>query len=306
MRALFVLPVLASSLCLTACLVGVGDWTRYSSDFHSSYPLKPAGRLTVETFNGSVEISAWDQNTVDISGTKFGPTQHEANTLAVNIDASPDAVSIRVPRPSMRRNNQGARFVIKVPRNTNLARVTTSNGGIRTQDGAGPARFKTSNGSVRVVDLAGSLDAETSNSRIELMGVEGDITAHTSNGSIHTDRVNGSLDATTSNSAVQARILRPDRPVRVQTSNGSVELTLPPRFNAGVRVSTSNSGITLRLPEETNARVLARTSNSSITTDFEVKTQGSISRNRLEGVIGSGGPLFDLSTSNSGIRLLRR
>jgi hypothetical protein len=73
-----------------------------------------------------------------------------------------------------------------------------------------------------------------------------------------------------------------------------------------VRVSTKNGGITLRLPESTNARVVARTSNSSITTDFEITAHGEISKNRLDGVIGAGGPLIDLSTSNGGIRLLRR
>jgi hypothetical protein len=298
--------IVGGSLCLTSCLVGVGDWERFSKDVHFSYPLKAGGRLEVETFNGSVDISGWDQNTVDITGTKYGPTQAEADDLKVQIDNTPDSVSIRVPRPSMRRNNQGAQFAIKVPRNTVLSRITTSNGSIRTMDGSGPARLRTSNSSIHVADLQGSVVAETSNGSVELGGVEGDATAHTTNSRIHADRVNGSLDAVTSNGAVQGIILRPDRSVHVETSNSSVELSLPQRFTGDVRVSTNNGGITLRMPESTNARISARTSNSSITTDFEVKTQGEISRNRIDGVIGAGGPLIDLSTSNSGIRLLRR
>src|ERR1039458_8476325 len=103
----------AALLSLTSCIVGVGDWERFNKDFHSSYPLKSGGRLTVETFNGSVDISAWDQNTVDISGTKYGPSQEEADNLRVDVDASPDSVSVHVPRPVDRRNNQGARLVIK-------------------------------------------------------------------------------------------------------------------------------------------------------------------------------------------------
>jgi len=298
--------LVAGSLCLTSCFVGVGDWQRFSKDFHYSYPLKAGGRVEVETFNGSVDVSGWDQDTVDISGTKYGPTQAEADDLKIEIDNRPDSVSIRVPRPAMRRNNQGAKFEIKVPRNTGLGRITTSNGSIRTMDGSGPARLRTSNSSIHVADLQGSVVAETSNGSIELMGVEGDATAHTSNSRIHAERVNGSLEAVTSNGSVQGIVTRPDRSVRVETSNSGVDLSLPQRFNGDVRVSTNNGGITLRMPESTNARVLARTSNASITTDFEVRTQGEINRNHLEGVIGAGGPLIDLSTSNSGIRLLRR
>jgi DUF4097 and DUF4098 domain-containing protein YvlB len=156
------------------------------------------------------------------------------------------------------------------------------------------------------VDFRGSLDAQTSNSAIELLHVEGDATAHSSNGHIHADRLAGSLDASTSNGGIQADFTRPDRPVRVETTNSSVELTFPAHFSSDVRVSASNGGITLRLPESTNARVTARTSNSSVTTDFEIRTQGEISKNHLDGVIGAGGPLIDLSTSNGGIRLLRR
>jgi len=306
MRALLVIPVVASSLCLSSCYIDGGGWgERFNKDFHSSYPLKPGGRITVETFNGSVEISGWDQDTVDISGTKYGPTQSDADNLRVDIDATADSVSIRVPRPSLGRN-EGARFVIKIPRNATLDRITTSNGSIRTQDGVGPARLKSSNGSIHVVDFRGNLDAETSNSAIELLNVEGDVTAHSSNGHIHADRLAGSLEASTSNGGIQADLARADRPVRAETNNSSVELTFPAHFSSAVRVSTNNGGITLRLPENANAQIKARTSNASVTTDFEIRAHGEISRSHLDGVIGAGGPLIDLSTSNAGIRLLRR
>src|SRR3954452_25090748 len=117
MRINLLLPVLtAGLLSLTGCYVGDwGHFERFHSDFHQSYPLDPAGKLSVETFNGSVEISGWDQNTVDISGTKFGPTQQLADDLPIAIDHTPSAVSIRVSRPFDAHGSRGARFVIKVP-----------------------------------------------------------------------------------------------------------------------------------------------------------------------------------------------
>lgn len=308
MRARLLFPALflaAALLCLTACDVDLGSFERFTRDFHNSYPLKSDGRLSVESFNGSVEISGWDQDTVDISGTKYGPSQDAADSLKVEIDNSPDAVSIRVIRPSDRRSNLGARFVIKIPRAARLDRITTSNGAIRTEDGTGPARLRTSNSSIRVLDLRGGLDAQTSNGSVELTGVDGDVTAHTSNSHIRTERVNGSLEAATSNGSVNAQISRADRPVRVETSNSSVELTFPVNYSRDVRVSTTNAGITLRLPHDIGAHLTARTSNSSISSDFDVKVQGELSRNHMDGVIGAGGPLFELSTSNGSIRLLK-
>jgi DUF4097 and DUF4098 domain-containing protein YvlB len=308
MRAKLVLPALAVALLgLSACdIEDFGNVGRYHSDFHYSYPLKSGGTLAVESFNGSIEISSWDQDTVDISGTKTGPTQQEADDLKVDIEHTADAISIRVPRPSYRRNNLGARFAIKAPRGLRLDRIVTSNGAIRTEDGAGPARLRTSNGQVRMNRWNGSVDVQTSNGSIELLDVEGDATVHTSNSRVRADRLAGSLQAETSNGSVIALMDRPDRPVRVSTSNGSVELTLPPGFRADIRANTSNSGITLHLPADLNARVSARTSNSSITSDFEVRMQGVFNKHNMDAIIGAGGPLIDLTTSNGGIRLLRR
>jgi DUF4097 and DUF4098 domain-containing protein YvlB len=72
-----------------------------------------------------------------------------------------------------------------------------------------------------------------------------------------------------------------------------------------VRAHTSNSGITLHLPGEVNARLSASTSNGSISSDFEMRMRGQFDKHHLEGSLGNGGPLIDLSTSNGSIRIVR-
>src|SRR5262249_55469574 len=162
---------------------------------------------------------------------KYGPSQEEADNLKVDVDSNSGVLSIHIQRPTMRRNNQGARLVIKVPRNTQLDRITTSNSSIHVQDTGGPAHLRTSNGSIRAIDVHGDLEAETSNSPIELRGVDGNTRVHSSNGHIQAERIGGSLDATTSNSPVRADITRADKPVRLDTSNSGIDLSLPPNFS---------------------------------------------------------------------------
>jgi len=57
------------------------------------------------------------------------------------------------------------------------------------------------------------------------------------------------------------------------------------------------------MPPSINAQVRAHTSNGTISSDFDVKVQGTISKHSLEGAIGSGGPVLDLSTSNGSVHL---
>ena len=307
MRAKLILPAIAAGLVVLAgCdIEDLGGFERYHEDFHYSYPLKAGGRLSVEGFNGSVEVSVWDQETVDISGTKYARTQEDTHDLKIEVDHSADSVSVRAIRPSLRRGNYGARFAIKVPRGVVLERVTTSNGAIRASDGAGPARLKTSNGHVEVRRLKGSLNAETSNGPVELDDIDGAVDVRTSNGHVRAEGIRGALDATTSNSSIHAVLDKVDGAVRVQSSNGGIDLSLPPNTQSAVRAHTSNSGITLHLPGEVNARLSAGTSNASISSDFEMRMRGEISKHHIEGSIGNGGPLIDLSTSNGAIRIMK-
>ena len=308
MRTNLLLPVLVAGLLgVTGCYIDdFGGFGRYPKDFHYSYPLKSGGRLTIEGFNGTVDLSGWDQEMVDISGTKYGPSPDAADSLKIEIDNSPDSVSVRAVRPSELRGGWGARFTVKMPRRAVLDLIKTSNGQIRVMDGSGPARLRTSNGTIHVQAFQGSLDAQTSNGAVELTDVTGEAMIRTSNGHVHADNLKGPLQASTSNGTITATLAATgDRPLRLETSNGSVDLTLPPKFDTDVRVSSSNGHITLHLPSEVNARVQARTNNASVTSDFEVRAQGEFHKNRLDGVIGNGGPLLDLSTSNAGIRLTK-
>jgi DUF4097 and DUF4098 domain-containing protein YvlB len=270
MRTRFLLPVLAAGLLsLTACDIEDLSPGHFTSDFHQTQSLGASGRVSVETFNGSIEVSPWDQDTVDISAVKSGPTQQAADDLEIRIDHTGDGVAVRAVRPSIRHGNQGAKFVLRVPRGAVIDRLTTSNGAIRVSQGSGPSHLHTSNGSIHVLGLAGSLEAQSSN---------GTITADLS---------------------------RAAGPVHVETSNGSIGLTLPADFHDDIRAHTSNGGITVHLPHDMNARISARTSNSRITSDFDLRMQGELGRNHLDAVMGNGGPLVDLSTSNGSIHLAR-
>ena len=91
MHAKLLIPALAVlSLGSGGCYIGdFGDSMRYHRDFHYNFPISATGRVDVETFNGSVEITTWDQNTVDISGSKWGPTEGAADALRIDADHTP-------------------------------------------------------------------------------------------------------------------------------------------------------------------------------------------------------------------------
>src|SRR5580658_3520868 len=101
MRAIF-LPVLAVFLagCDGIDLGNIGSSDRYREDFHFSYPLSAGGSLRLENFNGSVEISGWDKNTIDIDGTKYASTEYRLREMKIDIVPTPGSITIR-PLPPL-------------------------------------------------------------------------------------------------------------------------------------------------------------------------------------------------------------
>jgi DUF4097 and DUF4098 domain-containing protein YvlB len=301
--------VLASALLLSGCIIDdFGPSDRYQADFHYTYDLQPGGRISAEGFNGSIEITGWDQNKVEINGTRFASTEEMRDAIRIDIHNTPESIDVRAVRPSTRVGSMGVRYTMHVPNKAELDRITTSNGSIRIHDVASAAHLQSSNGGIRVDHVGGDVDARTSNSSIELDSVRGGAVVKTSNGRIHAENVSGNCEAETSNSSITVRLeSAPDAPLRLTSSNGSIDLTMTKPPKNSIRAHTSNSGITLHLPSGTSARVMASTSNSSISSDFEVATQvnGEGRKNHLEGAIGTGGPTLDLSTSNGHIRILR-
>src|SRR5712671_3278056 len=203
-----VVPVLAAVLGLSACDEdwNFGNSERFHEDFHFSHPLTAGGRITLDTFNGSVEISGWDKDTVEISGTKYANTEMRMHEIHVDVTPSPGLVAIRTSRPSDRRGNSGARFVIHVPRKAELDGITSSNGPIRIDSMEARARLRTSNGAIRISNISGPLDAQTSNGMVEATGITGDTQLRSSNGAIRAEVRRGSLEARTSNGSINVRL----------------------------------------------------------------------------------------------------
>ncbi|MBV8818989.1 MAG: DUF4097 family beta strand repeat protein [Acidobacteriaceae bacterium] len=304
------LMMVGTALCgLSGCMeFGLwGDSQRYKEDFHYSYPLTGKGTITLENANGAVEVSGWNQDRVEVSGTKYAASKSLLDAVKIDAYASGGVVRIRTERPSGEtRGNWGAHYVLRVPRSALLDSIVTTNGSIRVEEMENNARLKTTNGSLRVHDLHGDLDARTTNGSLEVTQVEGNARLQTSNGSIDADGGGGTFEADTTNGAIHANLadVSADSPVRLHTSNGKIEVAFKMGRVPDVKAETTNSAITLHIPGNANARLRAHTSHGKISTDFDLRG-GSQSKSTLEGDIGSGGALLDLSSTNGPIKIVR-
>jgi DUF4097 and DUF4098 domain-containing protein YvlB len=299
-----ILPLLAALLLAGCDIEDFGPSDRFKTDFH--YTLKPTDRLSIENFNGEVEIAGWDQPSIEITGMKYASTEEGLNAVKIDVHESSGVTEIRTTHPNTFHGNQGARFLIRAPRKTVMDRIVSSNGAVRIHDMTAETRIHTSNGAIRIENSTGGVEAETSNGAIDLDTVTGKVNLKTSNGRIRAEDLVGQCEAETSNGPITLRFKdAPDGPTRINTSNGSVDVTMSKPPKNGIRAETSNGSITLDLPGNTAARLNAETSHSAVSSEFDVMHNSSFDKEKhhLEGDIGAGGPLIELTTRNGGIHL---
>jgi hypothetical protein len=293
-------------LTLAVAPVLLGQETRFRTELHQSYPMQSGAKLTVSNFNGAVEITGWDQNTLDLTATKYAETQQLLDQLNIDVSASSGGVLIRTVPPTAP-GNAGVKYVLKVPRRAVLTEIRTTNGAMRINEIEGDANLRTSNGAVHASKTRGKLEIATSNGAVEVQDIEGDTDVQTSNGAVRAARIRGPLAAVTTNGAMHVD-LEDSRggAVKLTTSNGSVDLKVGSALQGDVNASTSNGAITVRLNNAAGARITAETSRTNhISSDFDIRREGENTPSRLEGVVGSGGPQLHLKTSQGPIRLLK-
>ncbi len=252
---------------MAAVVLTAGDSQAFKEDFHQNLAMGSGGKLSIENFNGSIQVTGWDQNTIDISGTKYGETEALKNSIKVDIQATGGVARIKTIRPegSHWSWNMGVKYVVKVPRRTELENILSSNGSITVEEIEGAAKLTTSNGAIRATKLKGVL------------------TATTSNGAIHTKDL---LGVST-----------------VKTSNGAIHLEMTETPKSDVRATTSNGSITVKMPAHANAHIKASTSNAMVKSDYPLVGVTEAKPKKVDSMIGGGGPVLELTTSNGMIHI---
>lgn len=242
--------------------------------YEETVALSAGGAVDVKCHNGSIKVSTWDRDEVEIRAKKkatagsVAAAEERLREISVRVDKTGERVSISAVIPKWKGGGSGSvQFDLKIPRGARLE-ADTHNGSIEVRELGGEARLDTHNGSVKAYGVQGDLEIETHNGSITAEDVGGAIRAHTNNGSITAEMGAETLARDTS----------------FETTNGSVTLTLNPNLAATID---------------------ARTTNGSVKSDFPGGFQDK-RKKTLDLDLNGGGPRIELESRNGSIRIRER
>ncbi len=215
--------------------------------FQQTYALPPGGSFQLQNVNGSVRVSGWERNQVEVRAVKSA--RRNPNDLArvrIEVEARADSVAVATRYAEDTGVDVTVEYEIHVPHRVRLDRVATVNGAVRVSGVEARGELRSVNGNVEVFDSSGRLSARTTNGnvRMELRQLE-------SSGSMAVETVNGSvLLALPANAGAELDVrsvngdFRSELPVNVQ---GSLDFrAFQGRLGPGgslIRIRTVNGGI---------------------------------------------------------------
>jgi DUF4097 and DUF4098 domain-containing protein YvlB len=223
--------------------------------------------LKVSTINGQIEIYSWDGDVVSLNAVKKSTiSQEELDYVEINVIESEDLIEIEAKYVGKRLTTPSVDMNIKVPENVTVDFVTTSNGGMQISGAKGDIIATTSNGAIIIENVDGYVSASTSNGRIELKGTT------------------GVKDLKTSNGDISAEVYDFQENISLITSNGGINVYLNSSLDADVEMTTSNGHISI----------------------IDLSLDLTISEDKYKvGVLGEGGYILDVHTSNGNINLYK-
>jgi DUF4097 and DUF4098 domain-containing protein YvlB len=239
-----------------------------TEEFREAYEVSPGTKLQVINVNGDIELKKWDKDYVEVHATK--KTNRDRDELAkVRVEVvTGDELEIRTEY--LEKNaHVSVDYRVRVPGYVVVQKVSTSNGDIELKEIKGDAKVMTSNGDVDLKDVVGIVQVQTANGGIDIRGATVIIEARTSNGDI----------------LAQIRQIL-DGGVEIATSNGSIDLFVSGKLNADLNCATSMGEVSI--------------GDIGLQSRFTTRTGSSV---QLRGLIGKGGALIQVQTSNGDIRL---
>jgi len=290
----------ATAAAFAALLGGAGcvdligaDFARHVERDEKLFTVTGKPDVTVRTFDGTIEVRAWDRPDVRVVIERRAATKEAVDTIEIQAEQSGDRILVEAKVPHTRafagwHSNRSARLIVSLPAAANL-------------------NARSGDGSIDVEGIDGTVALSSGDGTIAGRRLHGDVDVHTGDGSIRLDEVNGALNATTGDGTVVASGAFTS--VRAHSGDGSMHITAESGSEptADWNITTGDGSVIVALPDGLNAEIDAHTGDGGIRLqDLQLSNvSGTIGRNTVRGRIGAGGTTVRVRTGDGSIMLKR-
>lgn len=277
-KLLLTLALVVLSFCLT---VAARPGTPQSKDFKKTVELESGGTLTFSTDKGSVKLSSWSQNQVEIIARidppeevsqDYGRRAIEGAQIevlgggrSVTIRSNFEGVPYRDDYGSRSRTLPSIHYEIRAPRNLKL-------------------NVETDRSRVELNGFEGSISLNTDRTPVTATDLAGNIRVHMDRGELTLSKIKGAINIDTDRTDINLHSVRFEGDSRFDMDRGELDIRLAENQGLSVQTDISRRG--------------------DFSTDLQISMQNVRGKN-FDGTINGGGARLVFRTDRGRIRLRR-
>jgi hypothetical protein len=190
---------------------------------HKTVPLAASGNVAIDTHNGTVTVTTWNQPSVDVSA-RIEPgeiaSDEDVRLTEIHVTGSGDSVRIESDYSAV-----PSRFVFfGVSRDLPLVHYTVS------------------------MPASARLTVDAHNSTVRVSGLRNEVKINTHNGNVDLAGIDGAASVETHNGNVRVAFSRLASVSRIETHNGGIDLSVPAQSRFRVNASGNHLGLNSDFP----------------------------------------------------------
>lgn len=211
--------IIVSLLVAVAAVAGASPDKR----IHKTVSLNPGGSVSIDTHNGSIVVTTWNQPTVDISAriepADFASAEDVAKT-EVRVTGSGNSVRIESDYTAVPVHWRW----MGISRDLPLVHYTIS------------------------MPATARLDIDDHNASVRVTGLRNDLRVNSHNGSVEVNDLDGAASIETHNGSVRVTYSRFAKSSQFETHNGPIEVRLPSNARFHVNANGHHMGVDSEFP----------------------------------------------------------
>lgn len=292
-------PFKPALLFVAAALLSVTSaWAE--TPINQRHPLSADGQLHVSNVSGTIEVSNWSRDEVEITGMLGDGVEK------LDVSGDKSRLEVLVRNPNKRRDVGETTLTIKVPTNARLQLdgvsadiiVNGVKGEVAATTVSGDVRLKLESSRVEARTVSGDIDVQAPSKDSKLNTVSGDISAKGLSGKLVLETVSGDADVIGSAAFTD---------LKLKSISGDLDIDGEFTGDAQVSGETLSGDLRLRVPAPVSAAMTVNTFSGSFNNRISsaVATSGG-SKGKREIKIGDGKARIDLSSFSGDVTIENR
>ena len=260
----------------------------------------PDGHVEIYNTSGSVEVTGWQQNKVEVKGT-LGDSVEE-----LIFERDGNRVLIRVEVPNRHWGDIDADLSIRIPQKSSLE-VSAVSADIEVDDVLGEQDIESVSGDIETSGVAGDVEAASVSGDVEIRGnnAKGDFEVATVSGDILLTGASGRVDIESVSGDIEVSGGRFED-AHFETVNGDLDFSAVLIDGGDLSAESVNGSVDLEFTEQISARIDIETFNGSIRNCFGPKPERTSKYSpglELQFEVGDGDSSIEIETLNGSVTI---